>query len=147
MLLVLDMSEAPQIDAFVSYSREDKEDVKFVCNQLSQRGELRLFIDCDIEYGSSWLDVLAAQLHNAETFLFFIRSAPSKWQLRELGVAITKQVELGHPFIIPVLLPGMHPRAFFENDNLAFISRTQAAQFSSSTGRRKWRLASRLLSG
>jgi hypothetical protein len=119
------------IDAFVSYNKDDWEQVFFICNQLRIRGNLKIFIDTDITYGENWLTTISNKLHYAETFLLFIRKPPTRWQLEELQVAVKKQVETTRPFIIPVLLPNMERGAFFDNPSLSFINRSQAAQFLS----------------
>lgn len=116
-------------DAFVSYNTDDVNDVRKIVTQLQQRGELSLFMDIDIEPGKNWVEILAEKILYAETFLFFIRKSPTKWQLEELQIAIRQQVITGKPFIIPVLLPNIDKDAFLGNPKLAFISKNQVAQF------------------
>ncbi|HYW10498.1 MAG TPA: TIR domain-containing protein [Longimicrobium sp.] len=126
------MEDNDRVDAFCSYNREDYEEVRFVMHQLDVRGGIQSFRDDAIAPGTDWLQRLQSMIQLSETFLFFIRNAPTQWQLRELNLAIDLQTTLGRPFIIPVLLPNLQDGAFFNNPNLAFLRGSQASQFAQS---------------
>jgi TIR domain-containing protein/histidine kinase/DNA gyrase B/HSP90-like ATPase len=120
-----------RFDAFVSYNRPDAADVEFIMQQLHTRGGINYFIDKQMVPGDDWVSLLADKLALAETFLFFIRAIPSKWQMLELNAAISMQTNHpeGKPSIIPVLLPDSPAEAFLGNRNIAFLHQMHAAQF------------------
>lgn len=123
-----------RVDAFCSYNRGDSDDVKFVVEQLAVRGGVKCFQDIAMQPGELWIQQLQEMLGLTEVFLFFVRTVPTQWQLRELSVAIELQLKTatGKPHIIPVLLPGALDEAYFNNPKLLFIRGSQAAQFSQS---------------
>ena len=126
------MSNTNNFDSFISYDRDDYEDIHYIVEQLQYRGQLRVFIDSQIKPGENWLSIIANNILQCETFLLFIRKPPKRWQLDELNIAIKHHVESGKPYIIPVILPHAEKTAFHENPNLAFIAKSQAAEFGDS---------------
>ena len=118
-------------DAFCCYNQNDSEDVNFIVEELSNQGIIT-FIDNNIEPGQNWIEQIQKMIVSSETFLFFVRTAPTTWQMQELSIAINLQTAEGKPHIIPVLLPNLQDNAFFDNPNVAILRNHQAAQFSQS---------------
>jgi hypothetical protein len=108
-------------DAFCCYNRDDDDDITFVLNELETRGGISTHRDFEVEPGQNWMDRLQKMIVASETFLLFLRTKPTEWQLRELNFAIQLQTSTGKPYIIPVLLPNLQDGAFFHNPNLSFI--------------------------
>ena len=90
-------------DIFISYSRNDSEQVFSIVKKLQERG-FTIWIDKDgIESGDAFKPVIVRAIKNSDVFLFFSSKSSNEsiWTVKEVNTA----VHLKKP-IIPVRLDG-----------------------------------------
>src|SRR5579862_9240468 len=91
---------------FISHSSKDKEFVFKLAIDLLNLG-FPVWLDAyELEVGSSLQDRIRDGI-DASTHLIFVVSASSiasAWSLKELELALEKEQELKHPFVLPIRL-------------------------------------------
>lgn len=99
---------------FLSYAKEDKEMVKFVMNELHNRGVLTWFDEKDLQPGDYWEDKILESIEKADYVFVFLSSKTINrdgYKNKELRY-ILKQSELkafDKKYIIPILLDECKP--------------------------------------
>jgi len=97
-------------DAFLSYSRDDEQDVRTIYEYLMDSG-LHIWLDDEsIRPGDDWIDAIQDGLSNSKSCVVFFRREPGPWQQEEFKAALRRKKETVAFRIIPVLLPGAPER-------------------------------------
>jgi hypothetical protein len=101
-------------DLFVSYHWRDHGSVEPVAQSLRERG-LQPFLDrWYLVPGRSWIDTLEKTLKDCKGVGIFLGpNGMGRWQQREKDLALDRQMQDPHFFVIPVLLPGADPALGF----------------------------------
>ena len=124
---------AAHADAFISYSREDADDIDWVVSQLTAHG-IECFYDKQINPGEDWITKVTEAIIASKSFIIFIRKKPTSVHLQEYRIAETQYIKGKPPLIIPVLLPNAESKAaFLENNDLRVIQRINALYFNYTT--------------
>jgi GTPase SAR1 family protein/WD40 repeat protein len=96
--------EVAEYDVFLSYHWPDKDAVRFIAQQLRNRG-LRPWMDeRQLRPGSSWLPDLEEIIQRVPAAALIIGAQRGPWQNREIYAFIQQSVSRGCA-IVPVLLP------------------------------------------
>lgn len=94
-------------DIFFSYSYDDKTYVYQIAEVLTNEG-VKVFMDKDVSPGEKWVEALNEALSKTKAICFFISpsSVESEFVLREINVALLKQMQDAKYKIVPIMLPG-----------------------------------------
>jgi TIR domain len=90
-------------DAFISYSRHDREFASVLARELGRRGTTGFLDMSDISAGAEWGHSIKAAIQNSDAVIVILspEATTSNWVMAEVGMAQA----LNKP-IIPVLAPG-----------------------------------------
>src|SRR5690606_20477185 len=97
-------------DLFLSFAGGQREFVRSLARELSDR-KLRVFFDeASIDAGTRWVDVLAEGLKKARSLIVLVDGPPSTWQRLEVeafrsGMAASTETR----FIVPVRMGDLPP--------------------------------------
>ena len=94
-----------EYDAFISYSRHDREFVHKLTQQLARSGFKVFYDDADIAVGASLAESLFRAVENARYVLVVMSPAyfNSAWGTRELELALSQEFEGYQTKVIPLL--------------------------------------------
>lgn len=102
-------------DLFVIYNSEDRETVRELVDNLTQKGLSVWFDVYSLMPGQRWNEEIRSAMKNSKAVLICLGSAPDKrgYVQREIQEALDLLVEIpsGTVFVIPVLLPGVNMAA------------------------------------
>lgn len=103
---ILAKEQAGDFDVFLCHNSEDKPVIRWVAEQLRERGILPWLDEDELPPGRSWQEELERQIERIEAAAIFVGpSGIGPWQNREMRAFLDEFVKRGCP-VIPVLLPG-----------------------------------------
>jgi hypothetical protein len=108
-----------EFDAFISYSREDKDRVEDIVKALEKKG-VRVWWDKNIKPGGRVIDEVQCAIEKCKTFLPVISEASlrSSWVENEINMALQTSFDGNYELrIIPVRLGGGEIRGFLRTYN------------------------------
>ncbi|MBO3705634.1 MAG: TIR domain-containing protein [Candidatus Accumulibacter sp.] len=98
-------------DAFLSYSREDEDEVTRIAERLRDEANLQVWFDrWELVPGDPWQEKLEEALRQLNTSVVFIgRKGLGNWQAPEVRAALNRNAERKMR-VVPVALPGVDVR-------------------------------------
>ena len=95
-------------DAFLSYSREDEDEVTRIAERLRDEASLQVWFDrWELVPGDPWQEKLEQALRETSTSVVFIgRKGLGNWQAPEVRAALNRNAER-RMRVVPVALPGV----------------------------------------
>jgi hypothetical protein len=104
--VLTDKIRRSEFDVFLSYNREDREAVRGIAIELSQRGIMPWFDQWELRPGFPWQRLLEEQIASIKSAAVFVGPAGiGPWQRNEMDAFLREFVERSVP-VIPVLLTG-----------------------------------------
>lgn len=91
---------------FISHNSNDKPFVRKLANHLSQHGIDSWIDEAEIHHGESLIHKIADAIQKLDIILAIIskNSVDSAWVKKELSLAMTKEIHIGHIVLIPVVI-------------------------------------------
>ncbi len=91
---------------FLSHNSEDKHIVKKLANELQNQGADIWIDELEILPGEKLIERIGNGINDSALLIAFIssRSIISNWVKKELSLALTKEINIGKLFVIPVLI-------------------------------------------
>ncbi|HEY2261617.1 MAG TPA: toll/interleukin-1 receptor domain-containing protein, partial [Streptosporangiaceae bacterium] len=103
---ILEKELAGEFDVFLCHNHEDKLIIRWIGEQLRERGILPWLDEDELPPGRSWQEELERQIEHIKAAAVFVGpSGIGPWQNREMRAFLDEFVKRGCP-VIPVLLPG-----------------------------------------
>src|SRR5713101_2704103 len=103
---ILAKEQAGEFDVFLCHNADDKLMIRWVADQLRERGILPWLDEDELPPGRSWQEELELQIERIKAAAVFVGpSGLGPWQNREMRAFLNEFVVRQCP-VIPVLLPG-----------------------------------------
>src|SRR6056297_2303944 len=96
-----------EFDAFISYKRENEQQVEEIAKWLEEKAGLKIWLDkWQILPGDLWQEKLENALDSSVAYVILLGPGGfGDWQLEEMRAAISDRVSKKQIRIVPVLLP------------------------------------------
>jgi hypothetical protein len=132
------MTDAPQIDVFMSYAEEDEAFVASLAERLEQLGMSTWFQPWHGKIGEDMQAQMEQALGRSESCAVFVGSGDiTRWQNEQMRAAIQARVEDDDDYrVIPVLLPG---REYSESNLPRFLRTGGRVEFQSAGDERAFK--------